>query len=50
LLITDNAPEETKGEWNKVAKQNLLQQRMGKPDSGWQNRADIEIRELKKYF
>lgn len=50
MLITDNAPEETLGEWNKVAKQYLLSQRTTKPDSGWQNRAEVEIRELKKHF
>jgi hypothetical protein len=40
----------TKGEWNKVVKQYLLQQRTVEPDSGWQNRAEIQIRELKKHF
>jgi hypothetical protein len=50
ILITDNAPEETKGEWDKVAKQYLLSQRTTEPKSGWQNRAEIEIRELKKPY
>ncbi len=50
VLITDNAGEETKGEWNKVVKQYLLTQRTTEPNSGWQNRAEIEIRELKKHF
>jgi hypothetical protein len=50
MLITDNAPEERKGELNKVVMQYLLQQRTVEPDSGWQNRAEIEIRELKRHF
>jgi hypothetical protein len=49
-LITDNAPEETRGEWEKVVKQYLLTQRTTEPHSGWQNRAEIEIRELRKHF
>jgi hypothetical protein len=48
MLITDNAPEETKG--YKVAKQYLLSQQTTEPKSGWQNRAKIEIRELKKHY
>jgi hypothetical protein len=50
VLITDNALEETRGEWEKVCKQYLLTQRTVEPHSGWQNRAEIEIRELKKHF
>jgi hypothetical protein len=50
MLITDNAPEETKGDWDKVVKQYLLTQRTTEPQSGWQNRAEIEIRELKKHY
>jgi hypothetical protein len=44
MLITDN------GEWDKVAKQYLLTQCTTKPHSGWQNRAELEIRELKKHY
>jgi hypothetical protein len=50
VLITDLAPEETKGEWEKVVKQYLLTQRTTEAHSGWQNRAEIEIRELKKHL
>ncbi len=48
-LITDNALEETKGEWEKVVKEYLLKQRTTEPYSGWQNRAELEIRELMKH-
>lgn len=50
VLVTDNAPEETAGKWEKVAKQYLLSQQTTEPHSGWQNRAELEIRELKKHF
>jgi hypothetical protein len=50
MLITDNALEETKGEWDKVAKQYLLSQRTTEPHSGWQNCAESEIWELKKHY
>jgi hypothetical protein len=50
ILLTDNAPEETKGEWLKVVKQFLLIQHTVEPHSAWQNRAELEIRELKKHF
>jgi hypothetical protein len=50
MLITDNSPEETNGEWNKVSKQYLLSQQTTEPHSGWQNRAEIEIRKLKKQY
>jgi hypothetical protein len=33
-LITDNALEETKGDWNKIAKQYLLSQPTTEPNSG----------------
>jgi hypothetical protein len=50
VLITGNAPEETKGEWNKVIKHYLLSQRTTEPHSGWQNKAELEICELKNHF
>jgi hypothetical protein len=46
-LLTDNAPEETSGEWEKIVKQYLISQHTTEPHSRWQNRAEIEIRELK---
>lgn len=49
-LITDNAYEETLGNWEAVVKSYLLKQRTTEPYSGWQNRAELEIRELKKHY
>ena len=49
-LITDNAKEEMRGEWEKVVTRYLLKQRTTEPHSGWQNKAEIEIRELKKHY
>jgi hypothetical protein len=37
LLVSDGAREEKFGNWGKVAKQNLLTQRITEPYSGWQN-------------
>jgi hypothetical protein len=42
-LVTDLAPEETKGEWEKVVKQYLLSQRTSEAHLGWKKRAEIEI-------
>jgi hypothetical protein len=49
-LVTDLAPKETKGEWEKGVKQYLLLQRTTEAHSGRQNQAEIEIHELKKHF
>ena len=49
-IITDNAGEETDGEWERVRKKYLLTQRTTEPYSPWQNKAESEIRELKKHF
>ena len=48
MLLTDNAMEETRGEWEKVVTKLLIPQRTTEPHSGWQNKAEAEIRELKK--
>jgi hypothetical protein len=50
VLITDNAPEEVQGKWEKVIKQYLLVQRTVEPHSAWQNCVEIKICELKKHF
>jgi len=50
LLISDGAQEELHGEWGRVVKHNLIQTRQTEPYSGWQNRCEDEIREVKKHF
>lgn len=47
-LLTDNAPEETRGEWGQVVRKYHIKPRMTEPSSPWQNRAEAEIREIKK--
>jgi hypothetical protein len=49
VLITDLAPEETKGEWEKVVNKYLLTQHTTEAQSGWQNQAEIEVQELKNH-
>jgi hypothetical protein len=49
-IITDNAGEETGDDWERVRKKFLMEQRLTEPYSPWQNRAESEIRELKKHF
>ena len=50
LLISDNAKEETLGDWRRVIKHHLIKQRMTEPHSGWQNRCEDEIREVRKHY
>jgi hypothetical protein len=50
LLVSDNAKEETLGNWGRVTKHYLIRQRMTEPHSGWQNRCEDEIREVRKHF
>jgi hypothetical protein len=50
MLVSDNAKEESLGDWGRVAKQSLLIQRMTDAYSGWQNWCDTEIREFQKHF
>jgi len=50
FMISDNAGEETGGEWDRVRKKYLFQQRTTEPHSPWQNRAEREIQELKRHF
>lgn len=47
-LTSDRAPEELHGEWGRVIKQYHITQSTTEPASPWQNRAEGEIRELKK--
>jgi hypothetical protein len=47
-MLTDQAPEETRGEWGQIVKKYRIQQRRTEAHSPWQNRAKAEIRELKK--
>lgn len=49
LLVTDRAGEELYGDWARVVKKNLIQQRTTEPHSGWQNICEGEIRELQKH-
>jgi Reverse transcriptase (RNA-dependent DNA polymerase) len=50
LLVSDNAKEETLGNWGRVIKHYLIRQRMTEPHSGWQNRCEDEIREVRKHY
>lgn len=47
-LLSDLALEETRGEWGKIVKQYHIDHRTTEAKSPWQNRAEAEIRELKK--
>jgi hypothetical protein len=47
-LLTDCALEEMRGEWGRILKQYHIGHCMTQPKSPWQNRAEAEIRELKK--
>jgi hypothetical protein len=47
-LVVDNAPEQNHGRWNKIQREFHNWQTNTEPYSPWQNRAEGEIRELKK--
>ena len=47
-LVVDNAPEQNHARWNKIQREFHIQQTNTEPYSPWQNRAEGEIRELKK--
>jgi hypothetical protein len=47
-LLSDLALEETRGEWAKIVKQYHIDHRTTEARTPWQNRAEAEIRELKK--
>ena len=50
LLVSDGAKEELYGDWGRIVKNNLIQIRQTEPYSGWQNRCEDEIREVKKHY
>jgi hypothetical protein len=50
LLVSDWAKEELLGDWGRITKQNLIPQNTTEPHSGWQNRCEDEIREIRKHF
>jgi len=47
-LLTDQAPEEMRGEWGQIVKKYRIRQKTTEAHSPWQNCAKAEIRELKK--
>ena len=47
-LISDGAKAETQGKFGKVIKEYKIKQRISEPYSGWQNRAEAAIREIKR--
>jgi hypothetical protein len=47
-LLTDCAPKEMRGEWGQVVKKYHIKAKVMEPASPWQNRAQAEIREVKK--
>lgn len=49
-ILTDNAGEELGEQWQRVRRTYLIHQRTTEPYSGWQNRAEIEIGELRRHF
>jgi len=47
-IITDNAREETDGEWGRICRKHRIQQKVVAPYSQWANLAEASIREIKK--
>ena len=50
FLVTDNASEETCGEWEQIVKTYLIPMKMTEPYSSWQNQCEDKIREVKKHL
>jgi len=48
-LHTDDAKELTSGHWEKVRKEHGIKQTLAEPYSPFQNRTEVNIRELKKH-
>jgi transposase len=48
MIVTDRAAEETGGDWKQTLEKYRAQDKRTEPYSPWQNRAEHEIRELKK--
>jgi transposase len=47
-IVTDGATEDTGGDWKQTLDKYRIQDKRTEPYSPWQNRAEREIRELKK--
>jgi hypothetical protein len=47
-LVSDGARAETQGEFGKIVKEYKIKPRTSEPYSGWQNRAEALIREIKR--
>ena len=47
-LVSDGARVETQGEFGKIVKEYKIKPRTTEPYSGWQNRAEAAIREIKR--
>jgi hypothetical protein len=47
-LVSDGAKAETQGEFAKVVKEYRVKQKITEPYSGWQNRAEAAVREIKR--
>jgi hypothetical protein len=47
-LVSDGAQAETRGKFGKIIKEFHIKQRITEPYSGWQNRAEASIREIKR--
>jgi hypothetical protein len=47
-IVTDRAGEEIGGDWMRTIDKYRIQDKCTEPYSPWQNRAEREIRELKK--
>jgi hypothetical protein len=47
-LVSDGAKAETQGRFGKIVKEYKIKQRISEPYSGWQNRAEAAIREIKR--
>jgi len=49
-FVTDNAGEETFGDWEEARKKFLMEQCYTEPHSPWQNKAELEIHEFRKHY
>ena len=47
-IVSDNAPEATKGEWRRTCQKYHVQQKVTVPHSPWSNLAEASIREIKR--
>jgi hypothetical protein len=49
-IFTDNAGEETGGEWETVRREHIIPQRYTEPHTPWQNKAELEIGKEKVHY